>query len=377
MDFAFGDEQDLLRDTTRRFLDDRQSLEHVRRVIEAENVFDPDVWRRGAELGWTAMLVPVAYGGGAVTHQPLVDLTVLAEELGRVLYPGPFLPTNVVADAVTRFGSDEARAGLLPGLASGDLVAAWCPGDRPSDATDPGAVRAQSEGETVRLDGVTRYVHGAAVRGSPPRHCERRRGHRARTGPTVRLTASACARCGGLDLTRRIAEISFDNVTVPSSARLARSAPSEILERTLAVAAVLQAAEAVGAADHVVATTLEYAKHRVQFGRPIGSFQAIKHRLADLHITLEAMRAATHYAALALGDGFDDAAEAVAVAGSYVGDAYLRVCGEAVQLHGGIGFTWEHDLHLFVRRATVDRVLYGDPSWHRERLCAIVEAVTA
>ena len=140
---------------------------------------------------------------------------------------------------------------------------------------------------------------------------------------------------------------------------------------------MLQAAEVVGAADALFRMTVQYAQDRIQFGRPIGSFQAIKHRLADLHISLEAMRAATHYAALAFGDALPDADEAVAVAGSYVTDAHAHLCGESLQIHGGIGFTWEHDVHLFVRRAKVDQVLYGDSAWHREQLCRIVERSVA
>jgi alkylation response protein AidB-like acyl-CoA dehydrogenase len=164
-------------------------------------------------------------------------------------------------------------------------------------------------------------------------------------------------------------------VAVPLSSELAGG--WEVVERCLAVATVLQAAESVGAADVLFASTVDYAKKRVQFGRAIGSFQAIKHRLADLLIDVEGMRAAAHYAALALGDGLGDAAEAVAAAGAYVDDTFAHLCGEAVQLHGGIGFTWEHDVHLFVRRAKVNQVLYGDGAWHRERLVRLVEAASA
>jgi alkylation response protein AidB-like acyl-CoA dehydrogenase len=177
-----------------------------------------------------------------------------------------------------------------------------------------------------------------------------------------------------LDLTRRLAEVTFDDVPVSSSAILVEGAKGEELaERALAVATVLQAAEVVGASEHLFETTVQYAKDRVQFGRPIGSFQAIKHRLADLQISIEAMRASAHYAALALCETFPDWPDAVAVAGSYVAEAHARLCGEALQLHGGIGFTWEHDVHLFIRRAKTDQVLYGEPSWHRERLFRILE----
>jgi alkylation response protein AidB-like acyl-CoA dehydrogenase len=129
----------------------------------------------------------------------------------------------------------------------------------------------------------------------------------------------------------------------------------------------------VGAADHLFSETVAYLKDRMQFGRTIASFQAVKHRVADMLVTLEGMRAASHYAALALSDGFDDASAAVSTAGAYVGDGFVSLCGESLQLHGGIGFTWEHDVHLHTRRAVTSRELYGDPSWHRERLCALAE----
>ncbi|MCU1344794.1 MAG: hypothetical protein JWL70_1060, partial [Acidimicrobiia bacterium] len=179
----------------------------------------------------------------------------------------------------------------------------------------------------------------------------------------------------GLDLTRRLGEVRFDGALVPASALVGSPGPDaeRVLEAGFQLATVLQAGEAVGAAQYLLDTTVQYAKDRVQFGRPIGSFQALKHRFANLHISLEAMRAAAHYGALALGDGQPDAAEAVAVVGSYVKEAFSALCGEALQLHGGIGFTWEHDVHLFLRRAKVDQVLYGDPAWHRERLCQLVE----
>jgi len=376
VDFAFNDDQELLRSTTRAFLDEHQSLAHLRPVLEAEEPFDRDVWRRGAELGWTAMLVPPEHGGGSVTDQPLVDLAVLAEELGRVLYPGPFVPTNVVADAVARWGSDEQCAELLPGLASGELVAAWC--TTADGSAEPAAidVRAEPTGDGYRLDGVARHVHGATT--ADVLLVSAHAGDELvlllvslpADGATVR-------RHGGLDLTRRAGDVSFDHVTVPETALLARDERAvDALERALALGVVLQSSEAAGAADHVVRTTIQYAKDRHQFGRPIGSFQAIKHRLADLHVTVEGMLAAARYAALAYGDGLPDADEAVAVAGSFVADAFVFVAGESVQLHGGIGFTWEHDAHLFVRRAIVDRSRYGDPAWHRERLCRILERAT-
>jgi len=376
MDFGFGEDQELLRATTRRFLTEHQSLADVRRSMEEADVFDAGVWRRGAELGWTAMLIPAEHEGGSVTDQPLVDLVVLAEELGRELNPGPFVPCNVVADAIARFGTEVHAKEHLPRIALGEVTCAWClSGDA---SPDPSAVevRATRAGDGWRLDGVARYVHAA---GDAALLLVTAVG--ADTGGVVnflvpRPSAGLSERVlTGLDLTRRFAEVRFDGVSLPGNAELAGGWP--VVERCLSLATVLQAAESVGAADLLFTSTVDYAKKRVQFGRTIGSFQAIKHRLADLLIELEGMRAAAHYAALALGDGLPDADEAVATAGAYVDDAFAHLSGEALQLHGGIGFTWEHDVHLFVRRAKVNQVLYGDGAWHRERLTRLVEAAAA
>ncbi len=325
----------------------------------------------GASLGWTAALVPESYGGGSVTDQPLVDVIVLAEEMGRVLYPGPFLATNVVARAIADAGTEAQRAELLPALARGESVAAWCfTADGGCDPAGVG-VRANRGGDEVRLDGVARFVPDAHV-------ADLLLVTAAGAGgllqllvplPAERVSARALR---GLDLSRRLFEVRFDGAVLPATAVLGSADEAvQQIERQLSVAGVLLSAETVGAADRMLEMTVDHAKTRVQFGRPIGSFQAIKHKLADMLVCLEASRAAAHYAALAVDGRFPDAREAVSIAKSYVGDAASALCGEALQTHGGIGFTWEHDVHLYLRRVKSNEVLYGDPAWHRERLCSL------
>jgi alkylation response protein AidB-like acyl-CoA dehydrogenase len=372
MDFGFGEDQELLRSTTRRFLSEHQSLAEVRRSLEEPELFDAAIWRRGAELGWTAMLVPAEYEGGSVTDQPLVDLVVLAEELGRELNPGPFVPCNVVADAIVTFGTDVQAKEHLPGVARGEAICAWCLSGDGTPEQSAVEVRATRDGGGWRLSGVARYVQAAGdatlllvvAKDQESGAVVNLLVHRPVAGVSVRVLT-------GLDLTRRFAEVRFDEVSVPASAELAGG--WTVVERCLALATVLQSAESVGASDLLFTSTVEYLKKRVQFGRTIGSFQAIKHRLADLLLELEAMQVSAHYAALAFGDGLPDAPEAVATAGAYVDDTFARLCGEALQLHGGIGFTWEHDVHLFTRRAKVNQVLYGDGAWHREQLVRLIE----
>lgn len=370
MDLGFGEDHDLLRATTRRFLTEHQPLAGMRLRMEEENLFDATLWRRGAQLGWTAMLIPAEYDGGSITEQPLVDLIALAEEIGRELNPGPLVPCSVVADAIVRFGTDAQRKEQLPQLARGEMTAAWCLSSDGTPEPSSVGVNAVKDGDEWHLDGLSDFVQGAddaslflvtATYGDGflnflvPSSLD---------GLSMRVHA-------GLDLSRRYAQARFDDVKVSATAQL--SGGWEIVERGLALATVVHAAESVGAADRLFDSTVEYSKNRVQFKRPIGSFQALKHRMADMLVAVEGMRAATYYAALALEERLDDAPEAVATVGAYVFDAFSHFCGEALQLHGGIGFTWEHDVHLFVRRAKVNQVMYGDSAWHRDRLVRLLE----
>ncbi len=370
MDFDFGEDQELLRSTTRRFLTEHQSRAEVRRVMEEPDPFDPELWRRGAELGWSAMLIPSEYEGGSVTGQPLVDLVVMAEELGRELNPGPLVPCNVVADAIARFGTEQQAKEHLPRIARGEVTCAWCLSGDGSPEQSAVDVRATRAGEGWRLEGVARYVHAAADAALLLVTATDTRGDGVVDLLVPRPSAGLTERVlTGLDPTRRFAEVRFDGVSVPGSAELAGG--WSVVERGLSVATVLQAAESVGAADVLFESTVDYAKKRVQFGRTIGSFQAIKHRLANLLMELEGMRAAAHYAALALGEGLPDADEAVATAGAYVDDAFAHLSGEALQLHGGIGFTWEHPAHLYLKRATSSSIAFGTPDWHRAALASL------
>ncbi len=374
MDFAYNDDQELLQQVTRRFLEERQQFVALRARLEADSTFDRDIWVEGAQLGWTALCIPEQYGGGSVTDQPVVDLAAVAEELGRVLYPGPFLTTNVVADAIATFGDEQQRQRFLEPIVSGECVATWCTtADGSTEMTSIG-VTATATSSGFEITGVARFVPHANEADLLLVSCNTPSGQTLLLVP-VPTNGVNMRVLGGLDLTRRFCEVRFDSTQVPSQQVLGTlGSASSIIEHAYRLATVLQSAEAVGAAERIFELTVQYAKDRQQFGRVIGSFQAIKHRLADMLIELEAARAACWYASLAVADKRPDCAEAVAVAGAAVRDAFAFIAGEAVQIHGGIGFTWEHDAHLFMRRAKVDQLLFGDPDWHRERLCSLVEA---
>ena len=373
MNFDIDDDQVLLGETTRKYLEAEESRFRTRSRMETQETVDRAEWKVGAELGWTSMLIPPESGGGSITDQPLLDLIVLAGELGRVLYPAPFLPTNVVADVITKWG-DGRQKQVLPQLAAGDVFATWC--TSADSVPDPShvAVVATRTSRGYLLDGVSSLVHGASVADHALVTALADDGSVLHFLLGLRSHGIIMRSLSALDLTRRYSKVTFDQVEATDAHRVGPvEAGLDILERAAAMAIAIQAGEAAGAVDHLVDGTVRYAKDRVQFGRPIGSFQAIKHRLADLHAAREAVRASAYYAALALDEQLPDAAEAVAVAGSYVADTYAWICGEVLQLHGGIGFTWEHDVHLFLRRAKVEQVMYGEPYWHRERLCRILE----
>jgi alkylation response protein AidB-like acyl-CoA dehydrogenase len=372
--FAYNEDQELLRNTTRKFLEQRQPIAVLRNYLETPITIDPGLWAEGAALGWTALLVPEEYDGGSITDQPIVDLAGLHEELGRQLYPGPVLETNLVADVIARHGSEALRAAHLRGIAHGETIATWCISSDGTLYPEAVAVTATIVANTLKLNGLARFVRDAhiadlmLVTAITPSGPELVLVPLPADGITIRVLE-------GLDLTRRLCEVEFNNVAVDLTHVI--STPTihvkSIIEAALRLATVLQAAECAGAARHLFEITVQYTKDRMQFGRAIGSFQAIKHRLADLHVRVEAITAAARYAALAVADETVDHAQAVAAAGSYVRESTAFLCGESLQLHGGIGFTWEHVVHLFLRRAKTDLGLYGDPWSHRERLCTLLE----
>ena len=375
MDTNLTADQELLADTTRRFLESECPITEVRRLHdEAPDGFDRDFWRRGCELGWTALLVGEDDGGGSVSGDGLLDLVLVAEEIGRFVSPGPLVPVNVVADALTRRGTAAQRAAVLPGLVSGDAIATWAFAEA-NDGWDAAGVTlaaGQDGADQWRLDGAKTFVQDAAIADWFL--------VTARTGDglTQFLVPSdtpgvSVTRLGTLDFTRQFGAITFDQVLVTGGAVVGEvGGAAADVERQLEVAAVLHDAETVGATDVVFTFTLEYAKDRVAFGRPIGSYQALKHRFADMRTWLEGCHATATASARAVQSDADDAAELVSVAKSYISDRCPSIIQDCVQLHGGIGVTWEHDLHLYLRRVAQNAALYGSVEQHRERLAALI-----
>jgi len=368
VDLQLSDDQVLFDETTARFLDASCPIATVREWVDKEPAgFPPDWWRQGCELGWTSLLLSEEDGGGSVSEHGLADLVLVAEEMGRRVSPGPLLPTNVVASALAASGTAEQRRAVLPGIVSGESIATWCLAE-PSSPFDQVRLEAVPDAGGLVLHGTKGPVEAAAesdwllvaasVDGAPTHVLV------AASTPGVTVTP-----VDSLDLVRRFATVTFDGVRVPASSVVGEvgGAAAEV-ERLLQVAVVLQCAEMAGAADHMLGVTVEYAFDRYSFGRPLASYQALKHRFADLKLWTEACLATAQSAAGAVARGSARAAELASAAKSYVGDHAPVILQDCVQLHGGIGVTWDHDLHLYLRRVVQDRVLFGTPAEHRDRI---------
>jgi alkylation response protein AidB-like acyl-CoA dehydrogenase len=377
VDLSLTDDQQLFRETTRKFLEDTCPLAEVRRVADEEpDGFDRGWWRRGAELGWVSMLVAEEHGGGCISGRPLADLALAVEEMGRLVSPGPVIPTNVVAAALSRLGT-PAQHKHLDGLVAGETVAAWCPG-----VPFPGTGRRHdpANGEVVAEAGGGGYVLSGT---SGPVEAGGQADLwlvSARLGDgVVQLVIPSgtpgvtVLPAGTTDLVRRFACLRFDQVDVAADAPLGEAGTAEgDVERQLQDAAVLQCAEMAGATERVFEFTVEYAEDRYSFGRPLVSYQALKHRFADMKMWLEASHASVTAAARAVDTGSPLAPEMISVAKSYIGDHAPFIIQECVQFHGGIGVTWDHDLHLYLRRVVEDRARFGTPRDHRERVALAV-----
>lgn len=374
MELELTNDQQLFRETTRKFLETSSPLTVVREIA-AENPdgFDRGWWQRGAELGWTSMLVPEALGGGSVSGEGVMDLQLIAEEMGRLVSPGPLLPTNVVAAALSLPGAAGQHDDVVAGLLSGETIATWAvaePGGSwsPADAQ----LRAEAGNGGFVLQGVKTAVEAASQADYFLVSTRTGEGLTQFLVPADTPGISVTA-LESLDLVRRFGRVTFEKVEVPASAVVGEvGGAAADIERLLQFALIIQCAEMVGAIDQVFTFTLEYSFDRFSFGRALASYQALKHRFADMKLWLEASHASSGAAARAVQAGADNAAELVSVAKSYIGDHGPALLQDCVQMHGGIGVTWDHDLHLYIRRVTQDRVLFGAPSDHRERIATLI-----
>jgi len=358
----------MLRRSAREFLAKECSPKTVRRLMESADGFDAALWKKMADLGWTALGIPEQYGGVGT----FLDLVVVLEEAGRALLPGPFFSTmGLAVPVLLEAGTEAQKKAALGAIASGDAKATLAMTE-PSGRWDASSVALQAKqtGGGWRLDGVKLFVPDAHI-ADYIAVAARSRGE-GEEGITLFLVKGrpkgmTIKPLETLDMTRRWSEVRFDGVQLDADAVM--GAPDKAwpgLKRAMEWAAAGLCAEMVGGVQKVLETSTEYAKTRQQFGKPIGIYQAVSHKLADMLVLSESGKSATYYAAWAVDADAPDRSLASSMAKAYVSDAYRKVAGDGIQVHGGIGFTWEHDMHLYFKRAKSSEVTLGDATFHRE-----------
>jgi alkylation response protein AidB-like acyl-CoA dehydrogenase len=363
LNFDLTDEQQMLQAAAREFLAARLKSERIRKLAESDDAFDEDLWREVSELNWPGLMVSEKYGGQELGT---IELAVLMEQLGYALAPGPILSSMLAAIELETAATDEQKERYLAPLASGEqrgTLALWDAGAgwSPEDVT----LEPESSNGGYVLRGEKLFVHDAAradffVVGATGD----RRFIVERDAAGVSIVPTPV-----IDATRKQYAVKLDGVKVGDDAAFGGE---DALAPARVRAYVALAAELTGIAQRALEWAVDYAKERKQFGRPIGSYQAVSHRCAQMLLETESARSATYYAAWAADNQPEIAELASSMAKAYASDAGTRVTGASLQVHGGIGFTWEHDLHLWLKRASADAVTFGDSRWHRERVAQMV-----
>jgi alkylation response protein AidB-like acyl-CoA dehydrogenase len=373
MNFAFSEEQEELRKSARRFCEEQFSSQVVRRIMETESGLDRELWQRMAqELGWQGMIIPEKYSGLGFGY---IELIVIMEEMGRAVVAAPFFSTVcLAANALLLAGTEEQKQELLPGIADGSRIATVALTEE-SGRWDAAGIQAtyRKEGSDYVIDGKKTYVLDGHTADTII-VAARREGSSGEDGIALFVVdgdAEGISRrpLVTMDQTRKMAEVTFDSVRLgPAAVMEAEGEAWPLISKLLDLAAVALAAEQVGGAQKCLEMSTEYAKVRVQFGRPIGSFQAIKHKCADMLVAVESAKSAAYYAGWAASEDNEELPVVAPLAKAYCSEAYFHCAAENIQIHGGIGFTWEHDAHLYFKRAKSSELLLGDPAYHRELL---------
>jgi alkylation response protein AidB-like acyl-CoA dehydrogenase len=365
VNFAFSEEQEELRKTMRAFLEAKSPETAVREQMDTEQGYDPAVWSQmGAEMGLQGLIIPEEFGGSGYSY---VELGVVLEEMGRSLLCAPFFSTvALAANTLLHAGDAAAQKDYLPGIAGGETIATLA-FTEPSGKWDETGItmKASKSGDKYTLTGTKSFVLDGHVANLIIVAARTSGGVSlfAVDGDAKGLTRTSLST---MDQTRKQAKLDF----AKTPARLIGTAGKgwDVLSTVLDLAAVALAAEQVGGAQKVLEMSVEYAKVRVQFGRPIGSFQAIKHKCADMLLEVESAKSAAYYAMWCASEMNDELPSVASLAKSYCSEAYFHATAENIQIHGGIGFTWEHPAHLYFKRAKSSELLFGDPTYHRELL---------
>lgn len=369
MDFALSEEQEMLRKMSRDFLENECPKSLVREMEEDEKGYSLELWKKMAELGWMGLVFPEEYGGEGLNF---LDLTVLIEELGRALVPGPYLSTVVYCGfPILAAGTDEQKHEFLPKIAKGDLILSLALTE-PSATWDAAGIiaKATPEGDDFVISGTKLFISDAHIADYLLCVARTKESGDAEKGVTLFLVDAKSPGIGCTPLktiaSDRQFEVVFDKVQVPRKNMLGELDRGwAVIKEMLPKATLAQCALMVGGAQQVLEMTVNYAKERVQFGRPIGSFQAIQHKCADMATDVDGCRFITYQAAWKLSEGLPCALE-VSMAKAWVSEAYRRTCVEGHQIHGGIGFIKDHDMQLYYRRAKASELMFGDADYHRE-----------
>ncbi|WP_068180161.1 acyl-CoA dehydrogenase family protein [Mycobacterium sp. UM_CSW] len=363
-------ELEIFLSTTRSFIDREASISQVRELHRQGKNFERDWWRRAANLGWTSLLVPEELGGGSASGDGVSDLTLVMQQLGGVVAPGPLIPVSVVLAGLAGASTSASFLNVISALVDGSAVATWAIDEPGTPFGSSPSTRATEIDGGYRLDGVKDRVETAC-------DCDFFMvTARADDGVMQFVVGAADAgvdveEVASVDLVRGFGTVRFNGVEVPREAAVGTAAEAaHLISRQSQVAQLLQCAEIVGALDAVFGMTVSWVQDRHSFGRPLASYQALKHRLADMKMQLEASRAILDRAVREVASRSASAAVVVSAAKAYVGEYSVRIAQDCVQLHGGIGVTWEHDLHVFLRRIEVNRALYGTTEEHYERVYA-------
>jgi alkylation response protein AidB-like acyl-CoA dehydrogenase len=362
----------LFASTAQAFLEKEASLTRVRELHAAGTSFDAGWWRRAAELGWVGLLVPEDLGGGSVSGDGVADLALVAEQIGKTVAPGPLHPVSTVLAGLV--DAPENHENTIEALVSGELVASWATYEtgQPWAPFTP-KVTATATATGFRIDGVKDRVEAGAESGVFLVVARSEGGIRQFLVPADAAGVTVEPQ-GSIDMVKRYARVRFDDVEVDGSAAVGTAEQTAaLIGRQSQIAQILQCSEVVGILDTVMDLTIQWALDRYSFGRPLASYQALKHRFADMKIWLEACRATTRAAVADVSARAPGADVSVSVAKSYVGEHAAPMLQHCVQLHGGIGVTWEHDLHLYLRRTTLYRAMFGTPEEHNLRVYALTE----
>ncbi|MGE0102050.1 MAG: acyl-CoA dehydrogenase family protein [Blastocatellales bacterium] len=366
MDFDLSKPQKLLQQSAREFFARACPPEKVRELMATGTAFDDALWRDMADQGWTGLIIPEEYGGLGLS---LVDLIAVVEEMGRACLPGPFISTLWAASLIARAGSEGQRKQYLEPISMGEMKATVALLEESADwDLDAVSMRADKDGKSYRLRGRKEFVNDAAVADLIVVV--------ARSGEDLVLLPVESGAAGltitetpAIDATRKLYSLEFEDVEVPESSALAFTTRiREAVEEATETAMVALCAEMLGGMEWTLATTVEYARTRQQFDKPIGAYQAVQHQCADMFLMTESARSAIYYAAWAMSEKDPLAGLAGAVAKAYCSDAAREVGNRGVQVHGGIGFTWEHNLQLYYKRAKSSEILFGDAGYHRNAI---------